>query len=92
MAEPVILVTGLANTGAPWPATRFPGEGRGWHCGPMKRSLAVVDVFGAKAGRGNPVAVVLDGEGLDTEQMQQFARWMNLSETTFVLAATQESG
>src|SRR5207248_10698143 len=54
-------------------------------CGPMKRSLAVVDVFGAEAGSGNPVAVVLDGEGLDTAQMQQFARWMNLSETTFVL-------
>src|SRR5690242_3785826 len=51
----------------------------------MKRSLAVVDVFGAEAGSGNPVAVVLDGEGLDTAQMQQFARWMNLSETTFVL-------
>jgi len=51
----------------------------------MKRSLAVVDVFGADAGSGNPVAVVLDSEGLDTAQMQQFARWMNLSETTFVL-------
>jgi PhzF family phenazine biosynthesis protein len=42
-------------------------------------------VFGAEAGSGNPVAVVLDGEGLDTTAMQQFARWMNLSETTFVL-------
>ena len=51
----------------------------------MKRSLAVVDVFGAEAGSGNPVAVVLDGEGLSTVQMQQFAQWMNLSETTFVL-------
>ena len=85
MAERVILVTGPAHTAASWPATQFPGDGRGWHCGPMKRSLAVVDVFGAEAGRGNPVAVVLDGEGLDTAQMQQFARWMNLSETTFVL-------
>lgn len=35
--------------------------------------------------RGNPVAVVLDASGLSDEQMQQFARWMNLSETTFVL-------
>jgi PhzF family phenazine biosynthesis protein len=51
----------------------------------MKRSLAVVDVFGAEAGTGNPVAVVLDGDGLDTARMQRFARWMNLSETTFVL-------
>ncbi len=37
---------------------------------------------------GNPVAVVLDGEGLSTEQMQRFAAWTNLSETTFVLAPT----
>jgi PhzF family phenazine biosynthesis protein len=51
----------------------------------MKRSLAVVDVFGAEPGAGNPVAVVLDGDGLDNAQMQRFARWMNLSETTFVL-------
>ncbi len=35
--------------------------------------------------RGNPVAVVLDADGLSTEVMQQFATWMNLSETTFVL-------
>ena len=36
---------------------------------------------------GNPVAVVLDGAGLTTEQMQRFANWTNLSETTFVLPA-----
>lgn len=35
--------------------------------------------------RGNPVAVVLDAEGLTTEEMQRFAHWTNLSETTFVL-------
>ncbi len=34
---------------------------------------------------GNPVAVVHDGTGLSTEQMQLFARWTNLSETTFLL-------
>ena len=34
---------------------------------------------------GNPVAVVLDGAGLSTEEMQRFAHWTNLSETTFVL-------
>lgn len=38
--------------------------------------------------RGNPVAVVLDADGLDDEQMQSFARWTNLSETTFVLTPT----
>jgi PhzF family phenazine biosynthesis protein len=44
-----------------------------------------VDVFTSEPCRGNPVAVVLDGEGLSTEQMQRFANWTNLSETTFVL-------
>ena len=43
-----------------------------------------VDVFTADRYRGNPVAVVLDGTGLSTEEMQRFAHWMNLSETTFV--------
>lgn len=51
------------------------------------RPFAQVDVFGATPHAGNPVAVVLDGEGLDTETMRRFARWTNLSETTFVLPA-----
>ena len=38
---------------------------------------------------GNPVAVVLDAGGLSADQMQRFARWMNLSETTFVLPPTR---
>lgn len=37
---------------------------------------------------GNPVAVVHDADGLSTEQMQRFAHWTNLSETTFVLPST----
>jgi PhzF family phenazine biosynthesis protein len=52
------------------------------------RAYTVVDVFGAAPYTGNPVAVVLDGEGLSTEQMQHLAAWTNLSETTFVLAPT----
>jgi PhzF family phenazine biosynthesis protein len=48
-----------------------------------------VDVFTAVPYRGNPVAVVLDAEGLSDAQMQELAAWTNLSETTFVLAATQ---
>ena len=51
----------------------------------MQRRFRQVDVFSTVPYRGNPVAVVLDGEGLSAEVMQQFARWMNLSETTFVL-------
>jgi PhzF family phenazine biosynthesis protein len=49
------------------------------------RRFAQVDVFAATPHRGNPVAVVLDGQGLSSDEMQTFANWMNLSETTFVL-------
>jgi PhzF family phenazine biosynthesis protein len=53
------------------------------------RAFLQVDVFGCQPFAGNPVAVVLDGSGLDAETMQSIARWTNLSETTFVLPATQ---
>jgi PhzF family phenazine biosynthesis protein len=49
------------------------------------RPFAQVDVFTTTPYAGNPVAVVLDGSGLTTEEMQRLARWTNLSETTFVL-------
>jgi PhzF family phenazine biosynthesis protein len=49
------------------------------------RACKIVDVFTAEPLLGNPVAVVLDAEGLDTERMQAIARWTNLSETTFLL-------
>ncbi len=51
----------------------------------MPRPYQVVDVFTTTPYMGNPVAVVLDAGGLTTEQMQQFAHWTNLSETTFLL-------
>jgi PhzF family phenazine biosynthesis protein len=51
----------------------------------VERPFRQVDVFTARPYRGNPVAVVLDGAGLGTEEMQRFAHWTNLSETTFVL-------
>jgi PhzF family phenazine biosynthesis protein len=54
----------------------------------MLRRFRQVDVFSTEPYRGNPVAVVLDGDGLDTTEMQRFANWTNLSETTFVLAPT----
>ena len=47
-----------------------------------------MDVFSDQAYRGNPLAVVLDGEGLSPDQMQRFANWTNLSETTFLLPPT----
>jgi PhzF family phenazine biosynthesis protein len=49
------------------------------------RAFAQVDVFTSARYLGNPVAVVLDGTGLSESAMQRFARWTNLSETTFVL-------
>jgi PhzF family phenazine biosynthesis protein len=52
------------------------------------RRFCQVDVFADVAYLGNPVAVVLDGEGMSTEQMQRFAAWTNLSETTFVAPPT----
>jgi PhzF family phenazine biosynthesis protein len=55
----------------------------------MQRAFSQVDVFTSVPYRGNPVAVVLDGDGLSTEQMQRFANWTNLSETTFVQTPTQ---
>jgi PhzF family phenazine biosynthesis protein len=55
----------------------------------VTRALYQVDVFTTDPYRGNPVAVVLDGAGLSTEEMQRFAHWMNLSETTFVLPPTE---
>jgi PhzF family phenazine biosynthesis protein len=51
----------------------------------VPRQFAQVDVFTAEPYLGNPVAVVLDGAGLADEEMRRFARWTNLSETTFVL-------
>lgn len=49
------------------------------------RAFRQVDVFCEQRCLGAPLAVVLDAEGLSTEAMQGFARWTNLSETTFVL-------
>ena len=51
----------------------------------MARPFAQVDVFTTEPHLGNPVAVVLDAAGVSEEAMRRFARWTNLSETTFVL-------
>lgn len=50
----------------------------------MSRSYAVYDVFTDSALSGNPLAVIFDTDGLDTEAMQQVAAEFNLSETVFV--------
>jgi len=51
-----------------------------------KLAFQQVDVFTAVPFKGNPVAVVLDGDVLSDAQMQAIAAWTNLSETTFVCA------
>ena len=53
---------------------------------PRRRYLQL-DVFASRPGDGNPLAVVLDAEGLDDASMQAIARWTRLPETTFVFAA-----
>ncbi|HAJ12531.1 MAG: PhzF family phenazine biosynthesis protein [Hydrogenophaga sp.] len=50
-----------------------------------RRPFRQVDVFTNTPYHGNPLAVVLDGQGLDSAQMQRFTDWTNLSECTFVL-------
>jgi PhzF family phenazine biosynthesis protein len=52
------------------------------------RRFRQVDVFAERPYSGNPVAVVLDGDGLSTDEMLRITRWTNLSEATFVLPPT----
>lgn len=52
------------------------------------RRYAQVDVFADRPGAGNPLAVVLDAEGLSDDRMQAIAKWTRLPETTFVFPAT----
>jgi len=54
-----------------------------------QRRYLQLDVFADRPGAGNPLAVVLDAEGLDDAAMQAIARWTRLPETTFVFAPTQ---
>lgn len=53
-----------------------------------RRRYVQVDVFADRPGAGNPLAVVLDAEGLRDDEMQAIAKWTRLPETTFVLPAT----
>jgi PhzF family phenazine biosynthesis protein len=55
---------------------------------PLERRFSQLDVFTDQPLRGNPLAVVHDAGGLTDAQMADFARWTNLSETTFLLRPT----
>ncbi len=56
-----------------------------------QRAFKQIDVFTGTPYFGNPLAVVLDGSGLDDAVMQRFAHWTNLSETTFLLPPDDDS-
>ncbi len=57
----------------------------------VRRRFFTLDVFTSRPFAGNPLAVVLESEGLDTATMQAVAREFNLSETVFVLPASRPS-
>lgn len=54
-----------------------------------QRRFVQLDVFAHRPGAGNPLAVILDGDGLNDDTMQAIARWTRLPETTFVFPPTQ---
>ena len=53
------------------------------------RPFQQIDVFSQRPGDGNPLAVVMEAGGLGDADMQRFATWTNLSETTFLLPPTE---
>jgi len=55
-----------------------------------QRRYVQLDVFASRPGAGNPLAVVLDAQGLDDATMQAIARWTRLPETTFVFPPTTD--
>jgi PhzF family phenazine biosynthesis protein len=56
---------------------------------PSKRRFMQLDVFSSQPMKGNPLAVVLDADGLDETRMRNFACWTHLSETAFLLPPTE---
>lgn len=54
----------------------------------MSRRFQFIDVFSDQSFSGNPLPVFLDADGMSTEEMQKITRWMNLSETAFLLPPT----
>jgi PhzF family phenazine biosynthesis protein len=80
------------STAGPPQGAKAPSGGSAAHAvASVGATFQQVDVFTATPYVGNPVAVVLDANGLSDEAMQQFARWTNLSETTFVLPPSADA-
>ena len=80
-------MTRAERRAAPQPA-RAPLGGRSTYSSIRGLRFTQVDVFTDTPLLGNPLAVVHDAEGVTDEQMAAFARWTNLSETTFLLPPT----
>jgi PhzF family phenazine biosynthesis protein len=57
----------------------------------MRRRFHQIDLFGSGRFAGNPLAVVVDAQGLSTKEMASFASWTNLSETAFLLPVRAEA-
>src|SRR5271156_3800244 len=76
--RPLALMTGMSSS-APRPMM-----------GGVHRQFRQVDVFAEEPFVGNPVAVVHGADGLTDDEMRLFARWTNLSETTFLLPPADE--
>jgi PhzF family phenazine biosynthesis protein len=55
------------------------------------RKFIQCDVFSPTPLQGNGLAVIVDADGMSDEQMQRFAAWTNLAETTFLLPPTDPS-
>ena len=80
-----VLGTDVCQNLAPVPPGERPAGARALSDKMGTMRFSQVDVFSAEPLLGNPVAVVHDADGLSDEQMAAFARWTNLSETTFLL-------
>src|SRR5690349_660265 len=77
---------GLSSMRPPPRPSPFQGEGVRKHCeNTMRRRFVTLDVFTDKRFTGNPLAVVLESDGLDKSDMQTIAREFNLAETVFVV-------
>ena len=57
----------------------------------IKRRFIQCDVFSPIPTQGNGLAVIVEAEGLSDAQLQNFAAWTNLAETTFLLPPTEPS-
>ena len=76
---------GIDAKDVPLPQNSSPAQKSSGRILLVKYPFQQVDVFTRVPFEGNPVAVVLDADGLTGDEMQRLARWTNLSETTFVL-------